>query len=358
MTSQTTEQHVDLRDSHRTMERRDSRILQYWLEIHSSIQHEHNVHSLSSGISAESRVSCDNAQAIGETVLQAIVGKTFAEATISRNARINSLSVMHNTVTINDKVVPVSENQLFTRIVCIMKSDTKKYELSTQPPALFDGPHMRKAEKSAFATLFKNVLPEENTTVGSPTFVIDGGYIIHTATTTWPRLANYNQICGMYVKHITNNYPSAVVVFDGYKKIQEQARRARRRPCPDIVFGEQTIVTTSQEDFLSNKNKKGTGIMEIWKCCIQVAIQKDIGDMQSAVLFAHAVTGCDKTSAIYGKGKIEACKLLQKSVSLRSELVNIFSNPASHPEKVANTGERFVQARYPGGDKFDNIDDL
>ncbi|KAJ8898350.1 hypothetical protein PR048_003710 [Dryococelus australis] len=36
------------------------------------------------------------------------------------------------------------------------------------------------------------------------------------------------------------------------------------------------------------------------------ALQKDIGDMQSAVLFAHAVTGGDKTSAIYGKGKVKA----------------------------------------------------
>ncbi|KAJ8896285.1 hypothetical protein PR048_001629 [Dryococelus australis] len=151
---------------------------------------DHNLRYLSSGISSDSKVNCDNAQAIGETALQAIVGKTFVEAKICRKAKINSLSVMYNTVTINDKVVPVSENQLFMQIVCIMKSGTEKaeyfkYELSPQLPALFDGPHMRKTDKSAFTTLFKNVSPEENIAVGSPTFVIDGGYLLHAC-------CNYN----------------------------------------------------------------------------------------------------------------------------------------------------------------------
>ncbi|KAJ8895143.1 hypothetical protein PR048_000468 [Dryococelus australis] len=182
------QKHADLRDSRRTMARRDSRILQDWLEIHSPFQHEHNLLYLSSGISAISRVNCDNAQSIGETALQPIVGKTFTEAMISRKARINSLSVMHNTVIIKDKVVPVSENQLFMRMVWTMKSDTEKaeyfeYELSPQPPVLFDDPHMRKTDKSAFATLFKNVSPEENMAVGSPTFLIDGCYTLDTATT-------------------------------------------------------------------------------------------------------------------------------------------------------------------------------
>ncbi|KAJ8869049.1 hypothetical protein PR048_030600 [Dryococelus australis] len=191
-----------------------------------------------------------------------------------------------------------------------------------------------------------------------------------------------------------------------------------RRPCPDIVFGEQTMVATSQEDLLSNKNNKshliavlklrlveagvrvvqdkddadsyqgnpailvGTDtdllVMLIYrirpngsvkmlhpstnntsaKLYDIAAIQKDIGDMRSAILFAHAVTGGDKISAVYGKGKIKAYKLLRKNVSLRSEVVNFLNSPASHPEEVANTGERFVRALYPGGDKVDDIVDL
>ncbi|KAJ8890070.1 hypothetical protein PR048_009577 [Dryococelus australis] len=290
------------------MDRLDSRILQDWLEIHYPFQHEHNLHPLSCGISAESRVNCDNVQAIGETVLQAIVGKTFAEAKISRKARINSLS----------------RKSAFHAAVFIMKSGKEKteylkYELSPQPPALFDGPHM-------------------------------------------------------------------MVVFDGYSgkpgtKTQEQAQRAMRWPCPDIVFGEQTMATTLQEDVLM---EVGDGVFQVKddadvlvvtialdiglsgnpdilvgtdaellvmliyrnrpngyvkmlhpstnktsaKLYDIVAIQKDIGDMQSAVLFAHAVT---------------------------REVIKIFNSSAPHPEELANTGERFVRALYPGRDKFDNI---
>ncbi|KAJ8882552.1 hypothetical protein PR048_014363 [Dryococelus australis] len=132
MMSQMTKRSVDnysinissIFETHRTMDRCDSRILQDWLEIHSPFQHEHSMQSLSSGLSADSRVNCD---VIMLTEL-AMVGKTFVKAKISRKARINSLSVMHNTVTINNKVVPISENQLFMRIVCIMKSDTEKVE--------------------------------------------------------------------------------------------------------------------------------------------------------------------------------------------------------------------------------------
>ncbi|KAJ8896286.1 hypothetical protein PR048_001630 [Dryococelus australis] len=214
----------------------------------------------------------------------------------------------------------------------------------------------------------------------------------------------------MYVKHITNNYPSAVVVFDGYSgkpgtKIQKQARS-----CPDFVFGEQTMVTTPLEEFLINRNNKAQliamlklrlveagvrvlfkpKIMQVYHCTRHrdiresyhtcryqygspsyanyrnrpsvnvkmlrpstnktsaklydiAAVQKYIGDMLSAVLFAHAVTRCDKTSAISGKGKIKAYKFLQKNVSLRSEIVNIFNSPASHPEEVVNTCERFFE---------------
>ncbi|KAJ8896765.1 hypothetical protein PR048_002110 [Dryococelus australis] len=262
------------------------------------------------------------------------------------------------------------------RIVCIMKSDTEKaeyfkYEPSLQPPALFGGSQMLKTDISAFATLFKNVLLEENMAIGSPTFVIDGGYILHAATTTSSGLANYGQICGIYVKHITKNCPSAVVILNGYigkpgTKSQEQARRAMRMSYPDIAFSEQTMVTSSQENFLSHliamlklrlveaggrvvqakddadllivttaldielsgnpailvgtdtdllvmliyRNKPNGNAKMLHpstnissgKLYEIAAIQKDIGDIQNAVLFAHTVTGGDKTSAIYGRG--------------------------------------------------------
>ncbi|KAJ8890170.1 hypothetical protein PR048_009677 [Dryococelus australis] len=342
MRSQTTEQHVDLRDSRRTMDRRDLR-MQDWLEMYTPLQHEHNLHSLSSGISADSRVNCDKAQVIGETAFQAIVGKTFAEAKISRKSIINSLSVMHNNVTINDKVVPDRENQLLMRIVCIIKSDTEKAE------------YFKKTDKSPFATLFKNVSPEEIVAVYSPTIVIDGYYLLHAATTTWPRLADYGV------------------------KTQEQARWAIGRSCPDIVFGEQTMVPTSQEDVLSNKNNKYHLIamlkLRLVKAVVRVVQVKDDADVLIVTTALDIGLSENPAILVVRKKLLRNCmtllqskkilatqnnayKLLQKNVSLRLEVVNIFNSPASHPEEVANTGERFVRALYPGGDKLDNIVDL
>ncbi|KAJ8868968.1 hypothetical protein PR048_030509 [Dryococelus australis] len=111
------------------------------------------------------------------------------------------------------------------------------------------------------------------------------------------------------------------------------------------VSGNPSIIVSTNTDFLvmliygnrPNGNVKmlhpSTNITSA-KLYDIAAIKKDIGDMQSAVLFVHAVTGGDKTS---------------RNVSLHSEVVNIFNSLASHPEEVANTGERFVRALYPGG---------
>ncbi|KAJ8872128.1 hypothetical protein PR048_025730 [Dryococelus australis] len=168
-------------------------------------------------------------------------------------------------------------------------------------------------------------------------------------------------------------------------KTQEQTWQAMRRSCLDIIFVVQAkddagilIVTTALDIELSGNPAILVGINtdlleqingnvktlhpSMNKTYVKLydidAIQKNIGDMQNAFLFAHAATGSDKTSAIYGKGKIKAYKLFQKSVNLRSKVVNIFNSPTSHPEEVASTGERCVQALYPGGVKFNNIDDL
>ena len=170
---------------------------------------------------------------------------------------------MDGAVTIRDEQIPISSNQLFMRIVCVMKNDTDKseyfrYELAPRPPALFDGTCMRKTDKSSFATLFVHKAPEATLCLAN--FVIDGGYLLH-ATATWPRPSKYGEICELYVKHILQRYSSSTVVFDGYSgspstKGEEQRRRAAKKFCPDIVFNDQTVVTVSQTDFLSNgKNK-------------------------------------------------------------------------------------------------------
>ena len=80
--------------------------------------------------------------------------------------------------------------------------------------------------------------------------------------------------------------------------------------------------------------------------------------MKDAVLFAHAMTGGDKTCALYGKGKKKGYGLLQKDPHLRSAIVNIFTCPSSSHEEVSNIGEKFVRELYARGESFESVDDL
>lgn len=71
--------------------------------------------------------------------------------------------------------------------------------------------------------------------------------------------------------------------------------------------------------------------------------QAKLGDTKDILLFAHAVTGCDTTSAI--KGKLKALKLLQENDALR-EGMQVFNSPSSTKEEVAAVGEEFLLHLY------------
>jgi hypothetical protein len=87
-------------------------------------------------------------------------------------------------------------------------------------------------------------------------------------------------------------------------------------------------------------------------------IQAEIGEMKTVVLFAHAVSGGEKTSSAYGKGKKKAYTLLKKNRLLRTKVIETFSCPSSTAENVCFVGGKFVHARYPDGETFDNMNEL
>ncbi|KAE8740307.1 hypothetical protein FOCC_FOCC014181 [Frankliniella occidentalis] len=85
-------------------------------------------------------------------------------------------------------------------------------------------------------------------------------------------------------------------------------------------------------------------------------IVRQIGKMKGYVLFAHAISGCDTTSAAYNKGKKTAWKALDEDVEMR-QVVNIFNNAASSREAVIEAGENFMLKLY-NGSKSNSLDDL
>ena len=74
------------------------------------------------------------------------------------------------------------------------------------------------------------------------------------------------------------------------------------------------------------------------------------------IIFIHAVTECDTTSAPYRLGKIAPFNKLNKNSELQKH-VAIFKHYNASADKVAAAGEYFLVAVYVGSDK-DSLDSL
>lgn len=78
------------------------------------------------------------------------------------------------------------------------------------------------------------------------------------------------------------------------------------------------------------------------------------------LLFAHAVSGCDATSALFRIGKLKAYKILDKDKELRKS-VSIFYKENASKKELVKVGEKFIMALYGGAVKnlkAENLDEL
>ncbi|KAB0797138.1 hypothetical protein PPYR_08132 [Photinus pyralis] len=74
------------------------------------------------------------------------------------------------------------------------------------------------------------------------------------------------------------------------------------------------------------------------------ALQQRLGDLKDVILSVHAMTGCDTTSAVFNKGKINLVNTVQ-----RKRLCNIlkeFYNPHATKEKLEEITTQFFIAAY------------
>lgn len=70
-------------------------------------------------------------------------------------------------------------------------------------------------------------------------------------------------------------------------------------------------------------------------------------DLQSYLLFLHAFTGCDTTSAPYLQGKLKLISLLQKEKDVQGH-ADIFNNKRSLPQHIEAAGRAVFVALYGG----------
>ena len=75
--------------------------------------------------------------------------------------------------------------------------------------------------------------------------------------------------------------------------------------------------------------------------------QPDIREIKPHLLFVHAWSGCDTTSAIYGKGKCTIVKLLKSSPKLQ-HYSNVITNPSSTHDEVGEASIAAMKLLYGG----------
>ncbi|GBM41438.1 hypothetical protein AVEN_165498-1 [Araneus ventricosus] len=64
-------------------------------------------------------------------------------------------------------------------------------------------------------------------------------------------------------------------------------------------------------------------------------------ECKKSILFLQAISGCDTTSGLYGKGKLQEVQLFNLSKCLQ-DIPEIFNNPKSTYTDIERAGERFI----------------
>ena len=80
------------------------------------------------------------------------------------------------------------------------------------------------------------------------------------------------------------------------------------------------------------------------------AAQQALGvDICRSLLFVHAMTGCETTSAMFGVGKTKALKVLQASEELSARVL-VFGDLTTPKYVLFEVGEKFLSAMYGGSE--------
>lgn len=238
--------------------------------------------SVSSGVSASDNdsINCDNAEAIGETIMKKLDGQIYTEVVLKKCDQIKTLSQLSTLVLPSNKGLDIDQSVLFHRLLIILArcDDTASYfgyELTAVPAALFKDNFMRQPVKGQLKNeLLKDVntapLIKANTV---PAHVVDGGFLLHKVK--WLQDVTYADIIQQYVNFLKKRYGTpgnVTVVFDGYSphptiKDHEHLRRSCKCKCaPDVVFDVNKLAFKDQAGFLTNPVNKQHFVAALMSC--------------------------------------------------------------------------------------------
>eukprot|EP00794_Sanderia_malayensis_P008462 gene8462-9369_t len=162
-------------------------------------------------------------------------------------------------------------------------------------------------------------------------------------------------------KKLETNFKVLECPSDADTSIVKEALTAARN-APVTVFSDDTDVLcllvhhvaknpTPHDIFLTNMTRKKNKQREFY--AVKDVIEKFDDDIVDCLLFAHAFTGCDTTSAIHMFGKTVIFRKLQTSALLKSIAANFYVDQS--PQEIGNVCIRFFELLHLSSDSLPQI---
>jgi len=254
-----------------------------------------SLRSIATGIAAHTAVNCDNAEAVGKSILESMTGHSVSEYTFRKKNQVVTMDT--KAVKIKGDTVQIDPNLLFQRLVTAGTrygglEEVFKFELCSYPPALFESQLlMNPANKPILAdSLWDETIASAPKPPEDVHFVLDGGALLHRIP--WTKGSTWDDILNSYIRHVSLKYGRATVVFDGYSdapSTKDGTHNRRTSGCgPEVHFEPSMKLQSNKDQFLSNPCNKQRFIHALGERLSETGcdIQNAIGDAD--VLIAKA----------------------------------------------------------------------
>ena len=114
----TSEQHQELGHSRIKRDYEDlQKVIEWFKERNPFDSERKELQSLSSGVTADDTVNCDETEKVGQQIHDVLDKKSVQKCTIKRALQLNTLGSMKNIIKINKQDVSIDPTKLFSRLV-------------------------------------------------------------------------------------------------------------------------------------------------------------------------------------------------------------------------------------------------
>lgn len=347
--SESSEQHIDLRESSMKRNTEDTKILLQWFEDHPPFLYRTELISLATGVVGDEKINCWDAWNCGVKCQLQMIGNNFADVSLKRSTKVLPLSTQGSNVKVNDFVLPINSTLLYQRIIRTVHTQEElesyfAYEMAPIPQSLFDNGGMRASDTTKALTFFKTCSSAPKT---GRSYVIDGDYILNRIS--WSASAKFEDLYESYVKYVQTNYPGYCHIV--FKKHTEESfpvittsKSLDNNKETDIIFTPDMPVTKKREKlFLNcrNKNRFVKQLVEAFdNCNINATITNNATDIVNFAL--NLRTNNHDNVVIVGSNP----EILIFLIAFANPNKNIFYSHRSKNEDRFYSSET-IQSSYP-----------